>query len=145
MLENHITLSINLAFEYGDDLVFPLFVQRVKTDGWVFLEKILVLIAFQPREHRAVFHVVSVDDRVGAERHYGTPLVDEGDAAPGFRRIKAVRQIKIIRRIHDGIVDTRTIYPDPARHVRVLLVKRPILLQHDRLLGRLHRYWRCRG
>jgi hypothetical protein len=34
--------------------------------------------------------MVAVDDRVGAERLYGASFVDEGDAAPGFRLIKAV-------------------------------------------------------
>lgn len=96
--------------------------------------KIFILIVLQFREHRSVSHVMTVDDGIHAKGRHRASLVDKKHPALGLLLVKAVGKVKVICGIHDGVIDFRTIYSNPAYHVRVLLVKLPILFQHDLLL-----------
>ena len=87
-------------------IVLLLRIQRVEPDRGMFCIECLIFIAGEPGEHRAVFHVMAVDDRIRPERLDRTPFVDERYAALGFLFVKTVGQVEIaVRGVHDGIVD----------------------------------------
>mgnify|MGYP001721243521 CR=1 FL=1 len=83
--------------------------------------------------------MVTVDNDVVAEPRR-TALVDVGHAIVAVCLVKAVLQvvIRVIRRLHDGIVDARFVNGDPTDEVIVLFKKSAIsLLRQFR--------FRCRG
>ena len=86
-----------------------------------------VRIAAEVSEHSAVVHMVTVDNDVVAEPRR-TALVDVGHAIVAVCLVKAVLQvvIRIIRRLHDGIVDARFVNGDPTDEVIVLFKKSAI-------------------
>ena len=53
---------------------------------------------------------------------YNAALVYKGYTAFGFRLIEIMGQVEIVPRIHDGIIDFRTVYLNPTYNIRVLLV-----------------------
>lgn len=62
--ETGIQYRINYGLENGDHFIGLLFIKRVKAEGLVFFPKVLFLELLKVRKHRAVFHMMTVDNQV---------------------------------------------------------------------------------
>ena len=88
-----------------------------------------VRIIAELREHAAVIHMMTVYDDVVADAH-DAGFVDIGDAVIAPCLFKAVLQVvvRVIRRLHDRIVDICPVNGDPPDKVLILLKQSAVLL-----------------
>ena len=96
---------IDLAVEDCEDFILALFETGIKIHDLVFVVIILVIILGEITEHRAVEHMMTVDQIVVA---IGIAVrVHKQLAAFGIVAVKVLVQIffRIVRRIHDRVVD----------------------------------------
>lgn len=114
---------IDLAVEDREHLILALFETGIEIHDLVFVVIILVIILGEITEHRAVEHMMTVDQIVVA---IGIAVrVHEQLAAFGIVAVKVLVQVffRIVGRIHDRIVDDGVVDLQPAEEVMVLGVQ----------------------
>ena len=119
VFEYVLTVVIDLAVEHGKDLIFRLLTTCVESDLRMLFEVTLVLVFRQRAEHRAVEHMVTVDQIVVAVRV--ALSVHKQLAALRVVAVKVHMQILLvlIRRVHDGIINDSVLDLQPAEEVVV--------------------------
>ena len=99
--------------------------------------KALALEFVEMGEHRAVFHVMPVDNKVVRGLLHIAVLLHIGTAVLGVFLVKAVLQVEVrlVYRLHHGIVDVGIRNADPAHQIAVLSEQLGKLRQQRLFLG----------
>ena len=132
VFEHVLAVVIDLAVEHGEDLIFRLFTTCVESDLRMLFEVTLVLVFRQRAEHRAVEHMVTVDQVVVAVRV--ALSVHKQLAAFRVIAVKVHMQVLLvlIRRVHDGVIHDGVLDLQPAEEVVVGGVKLFEVLRESR-------------
>ena len=90
----------------------------------MFFQIIIVLEIHQRAEHGAVFHMMAVNNGVSAGWVEGTSGIDKKHTADIIIAVEVLAQIvlRVIRGVHDGIVDIGAFNGKPADEILILIV-----------------------
>ena len=88
-------VRIYYGFEHGNHFVGLSVGQRIKGHRFVLFPKVLVLEFHKTGEHRAIVHMMTVDNDIVAWQLHIAVFLNIGTAIVGVRFIKAVLQIEV--------------------------------------------------
>ena len=140
VIAEHIFLVhvVHFGIKSGYDLVCAPLIEGIKANHRMFLVKILFGVGKEGSKHGACVHVMTVDQIIPAILR--TISIQKGNAAGRFASIKSPAQVvfRVIRGVHDRVVQLGVCYLHPPKQVMVYLIQCSISRQHGRrcpLLG----------
>ena len=98
----------------------------------MFFQVIIVLKVHERSEHSAVIHMMAIDNGVCAGWIEGTSGIDKKHAADIIIAVKILSEIvfRVIRCIHDRIVNLGTLNRKPPDKILILLIQFTVLFHH---------------
>ncbi len=124
------------GIEGGDNLISSLLINGVKLDELMVFPIGLGREIIQIAEHGAALHVVAVYDQVVRFPNVAG-LVQIKGSAVGIVAVKINMQVfvRLVRRVHDHVVNRRSLYFEPADGIGVFRREGGVLFQNLRNRG----------
>ena len=111
--------------DHGKNFIGTATQLRIEPNGFVGLPEILAAVLGKVCKHRAVLHVVTVNDQIVGWAKRIAVCLHKGAAVVRVVLFKVVLQVigGVCRCLHHGIVDAGALNLNPADHIRVFQIQ----------------------